>query len=658
MNRFRKTITIPVVGALFAAAMPGYVRGQARPIEVPELNSQFTSSGVANLRVGSVSDDGTETVLIMEYTYNGNAGPTALIVPVIENRKQRGVSGWFGSDRISVPRGKGLISIKVKFFNDEPGAPATITTDSIRMLILNSTGTAIIGGSTELKTIKWGKAGVQPAKSDTTNKPAADRPLAQLAGEAETRAREKARRAAEAEERARRETAERETARAQAEAEAKAATEAKAKAEAEARVRAEEKRKAEEKAAAEARAREEAGRKADAEARRLADERRAAEARARAQAEANEKARLEAEARKREQEQKQAEAEAARLLEERKKAEAKAAAEAKAREEAEAKAQLEARRLEADRKAAEERVRAEEEARRLAAERAAAEAKAREQAEAQAAEAARIKAEQEAAEAARLKAEQQAQATEQAAATNGRSRTKITNVDVVNRSLDRSQMTIGIEFDRKDKFNFLGVSVEHSANPAVKNYFACEPKEVGRQKYALVQVAYAKPAATATTVVTDRLLVYGSEASTAVDPIPLHTATMLLVWRAPGSSGTPAANPPTTTPASTVEITDFRQRTPTSGYASVTYQLPEGTGQLRVRLKNSTQAGSSNWFLTEPVSVKAGQGLELIPVTVSADNAPTGALTVDTIEVELLDAAGKMVGQTTKATSITWSREP
>ncbi len=664
MNRFHQTITFPILCALFSAMIPTSLWSQARPIEVPELNSRLTSSGVANLRVGAMSDDGTETLLIMEYTYNGNNGPTALIVPVIESRKQPGVSGWFGADRVSVPRGKGLISIKVKFFNDEPGAPATITTDSIRILFLNSTGTARVGGSTELKTINWGKEGLQPAKSGGVAAPAADRKLAQLAGEAEVRAREKAQRAAEAEAQARRDAAERETARAKAAAEAKAATEARTKADAEAKVRADEKRQAETQAATEAKARDEARAKAEAETRRLDGERKKAEASAKAQAEAQEKARLEGEARKRQQEQKQAEAETVRLAEEQRKAEAKAATEAKARDDAEKKDQAEARRLDGERTAAEARVRTEEEAKRLASERANTEAKAREQAEAQAAEAARIKAEQEAAEATRLKAEQEAQAAAAAAVaepepdSGKKSRTRITNVDVVNRSLDRSQMTIGIEFDSKDKFNFMGVNVEHSANPAVKNYFQCEPKEVGRQKFALVQVAFAKPTAAASTVVTDRLLIYGSDSPTAAESIPLHTATMLLVWRAPGSGAAPVAAEPTPASASSVEITDFRQRTPTSGYASVTYNLPAGAGQLRVRLKNSAQPNSSDWFLTEAVPVKAGQGLELIPVTVAADKTPTGPLHVDTIEVELQDTTGKVISQTTKTTTITWSREP
>ena len=67
MNRFHQTVTFPMLCALFSAMIPTSLWGQARPIEVPELNSRLTSTGVANLRVGAMSDDGTETLLIMEY---------------------------------------------------------------------------------------------------------------------------------------------------------------------------------------------------------------------------------------------------------------------------------------------------------------------------------------------------------------------------------------------------------------------------------------------------------------------------------------------------------------------------------------------------------------------------------------------------------------
>lgn len=652
MKKLHPAIISATSFLLLGLMLPTPARSQAVPVEVPELNTQFAGSGVRNVRVGSVSADGTEAVIIMEYTYNGNNGPTALLVPVIESRQQRGVSGWFGADRVAVPRGRGPVSIKVKFFNDEPDVPATLTTDSIRILMLNAAGTAIIGGSTELRTIEWGKEGLQPAKSAGAP---AERQVAQLAAEAEDRARERARQAALAEEQARRETAEREAARTKAEAEARAAAEARVQAEAAARLRAEETRQAEARAATEAQAREEARLQAEAETRRLELERQQAEARARAEAEAQEKARLEAQVRQREEARLRAAAEEQRLAEAKRRAEVKAAAEAQAREAARLQAEAETRQLEADRQAAEQRARVEEEARRQAAERATAEASAREEAEAQATEAARIKAEQE--------AEQVRQValltTPEAPAGTTRSRTKITNVEVVNRSLDRSQMTIGIEFDRKDKFDFIGVSVDHTANPAVKNYFVCEPKEIGRQKYALVQVTYAKPIAAASTLITDRLHIYGTSSPAATEQIPLHTATMLLVWRAPGANQPSAASPAPAAPASSVELTDFRQRTSTSGYASVTYQLPEGTGRLRVRLRHSARPESSDWFVAEPVAIKAGQGLELIPVTVSAAaSVPAGRLEVDTIEVDLLDTEGQVIGQTKKQTAIIWSREP
>ncbi|HSH15257.1 MAG TPA: hypothetical protein VLD18_04425, partial [Verrucomicrobiae bacterium] len=177
----------------------------------------------------------------------------------------------------------------------------------------------------------------------------------------------------------------------------------------------------------------------------------------------------------------------------------------------------------------------------------------------------------------------------------------------------------------------------------------------------LVQVAYARPTAAASTLITDRLHIYGTSSPTATEQIPLHTATMLLVWRAPGAGANQpaAANPTAVARASSVELTDFRQRTSTSGYASVTYQLPEGTGRLRVRLRNSARPESGDWFVAEPVPIKAGQGLELIPVTVSANaSVPAGRLEVDTIEVDLLDTEGKVIGQTKKQTAIIWSREP
>jgi hypothetical protein len=74
------------------------------------------STGVANLRITSQSADGTEAVLTMDCGYDGFGGPTALVIPVIEKRGQKGVAVWFGADPVGIGIGKTLISIKVKYF--------------------------------------------------------------------------------------------------------------------------------------------------------------------------------------------------------------------------------------------------------------------------------------------------------------------------------------------------------------------------------------------------------------------------------------------------------------------------------------------------------------------------------------------------------------
>ncbi|MBM3838045.1 MAG: hypothetical protein FJ398_08780 [Verrucomicrobia bacterium] len=122
------------------------------------------STGVTNLRITSQSADGTEAVLTMDCGYDGFGGPTALVIPVIEKKGQKGVTAWFGADPAAIGIGKALISIKVKYFNDEPGVPPQFTTDSLRILVLNRSGTAILSSIPFLKTIKWGNADAKPVQ--------------------------------------------------------------------------------------------------------------------------------------------------------------------------------------------------------------------------------------------------------------------------------------------------------------------------------------------------------------------------------------------------------------------------------------------------------------------------------------------------------------
>jgi hypothetical protein len=350
------------------------------------------SSGMFNLRVSPPTDEGREVIVTVECAYNGLAGPTAYAVPVFAKKGEKSVSGWFGSDMALVTKGKGLISIKCRFFNDQPGVPAEVVTDRVRMLLLNETKTSVIQETPFAKTIKWGNPNAKPVLAEdltTLLRPALS---PEQAAQAKAKAEAEAKARAVAEARAREEALAREEARQKAEAEAKVreASAAKAKAEADAREQARLAAEAEAQRLAEAKLQAEEAARKTAESRRLAEEKRAGEekarleteARAKAEAELREKARLaaEQEARQREEARRKAEDE----IKSRAEAEAKAKAEAEEREKARLAAEAETKRLAEEKRLADEKLKQEAEARRLADEKKAADAQERAAAEARA----------------------------------------------------------------------------------------------------------------------------------------------------------------------------------------------------------------------------------------------------------------------------------
>lgn len=526
---------------------------------------------------------------------------------------------------------------------------------------------------------------------------------------AEAQAREQARLKAEAELKARQE------AEAKARAEAEAREKARLAAEAEAKRLAEERRQAEEKAraeaeaqekarlAAEAEARRQAELKAEAEAKRLAEEKRLAEAKAKAEAQAREKARLQAEAQEkarreaeakakveaeaRELARQKAEAEAKRLEEEKRLAEAQAKAEAEAREKARLAAEQKARDEALARAAAEEKARAEAEAKakaeiaaretarrraeaeatRLAEEKRLADEKAKQEAAAR--ETARLRAEAEAkrlAEEARLAAERAktaaptlAVAEDQSFLPNTSLKTRVTNVDVVNRSVDRTKMTIGVEFEYRDKLDkpMLGVNLSRTGEAGVSSLFDVKPADIGRSRrnFVLFPVTFNPPANQLNaynTFSTDRLLVYLE--SVGGQRFKLFTAAMLLIWRAPGATLADSARSST---GNLLELDDLKQNDASSGYVTVRYQLTGGPGKLRMRLFDTANPASAGYVNAEEVKIQPGRNLQLLEFSVkSSAPIPTDQFKVNTLEVEMLDAGNNVLTRFSRQVPMTLSK--
>jgi hypothetical protein len=720
-----KSIHCPYLGLfalLFALSM------RAQPILISPQNQTIGANSVSNLRILKQTPDGAETVLTVEFSYDGMSGATARIIPVITDKNQPKASAWFGADPVSVGTGHGTVSLRVRFFNDEPGVPPELTTDHVRVMMLSEGGNAIISQGIFSRTIKWGNPNATAATSPPPENQAQTPLQSEEKANAEAKVAEEARLKAIAEEKARQVAEAKRVAEEKAKAEAKAAEEARLRtiAEEKARQEAEAKRIADEKAKAEAKAAEEARLKAIAEekARQEAEAKRVANEKAKAEAKAAEEARLKAIA----EEKARQEAEAKRVAEEKAKAEAKAAEEArlkaiaeeKARQEAEAKrvadekAKAEAKAAEEARlKAiAEEKARQEAEAKRVAEEKAKAEAKAAEEArlkaiaeekarqeaeakriaeeKAKAAEEARLKAiaEEKArqeAEAKRLadekaRAEAEAKRTAEdkaraeaaskvaqnaptaikaAFALSARAKSKVTNVDVVNRNLDRTEMTIAVEYqyDHNDAMPQMGVDVAATDEPQTSDLFSSPLVDIGKSSRNFVMFPVklnlqATQALKRTTLPTDKVWIYLADA--AGQKSYIFQATMLLVWHLPGAANAAGATAPNS--PNTLQIESFKQNDLFSGYVAVKYDCAGKAGRLRLRVYDSANPSSADWFASEDIPIKSGPGLQLVRINVPKEAASPDSFKADTVEVQMLDGKGQVVARLQKQTPMNWAK--
>ncbi len=177
---------------------------QAQPILVQPQNQGFGGSSLNNLRLRNLSADGTEAILTVEFNYDGVNGPSARILPVIRDKKQPNVSGWFGADAVPVSTGRGIISLRVKFFNDDPGVPPQLTTDHVKVVMLSDSGNVIISQGLFATTIRWGNTNAQGARPS----PPKTQEQAALQAQAGEKAGQEARLKAEAEAGTRRQAAE------------------------------------------------------------------------------------------------------------------------------------------------------------------------------------------------------------------------------------------------------------------------------------------------------------------------------------------------------------------------------------------------------------------------------------------------------------------
>jgi hypothetical protein len=194
-------------------------------------------------------------------------------------------------------------------------------------------------------------------------------------------------------------------------------------------------------------------------------------------------------------------------------------------------------------------------------------------------------------------------------------------------------------------------------DPGSREYFASAPAEIGksRRNFVLFPIKFQPPATFVSTggYSTENVLVYLLE-GTSARRFNLYPATMLLTWRPPGTVLSAGSR---TDGGGRIELDDFKQNDPHTGYVTVKYNLVHGPGKLRVRLFHSQNPASADWFGIDPKTVKAGPGLQIFDIYVAPEaKTPGNIVRVDTLKIELLDASGKVVKDITRQLEMTWAK--
>jgi hypothetical protein len=328
--------------------------------------------------------------------------------------------------------------------------------------------------------------------------------------------------------------------------------------------------------------------------------------------------------------------------------EAEASEKARQNAEAQTKAEVEAKavedaRIKAD---ADEKARQEAEAKRLAKEGATKEAEAKRVADA-------------GASAGPAATAQVAKSANSAFLVSSRARTKVKNVDVVSRNIDRTEMLIAVEYQysKEDGAVRMGVDLESTEAPGASGYFSCPGAEVGKGGRNFVMLPVKLNAAARkinhATLPTDKLWVYLADASGQKSYI--FQGTMMLVWNvADGSPGD--SQPPADSAASALKIESFKQNDLFSGYVTVQYDLRAAQGRLHLRVFDSANPAIAAWFASDDVAIKSGPGMELVRVAVPKSASSPDVFSADTVEVQLLDSNGTALASARRQSPMSWAK--
>jgi len=238
-----------------------------------------------------------------------------------------------------------------------------------------------------------------------------------------------------------------------------------------------------------------------------------------------------------------------------------------------------------------------------------------------------------------------------------KTKTRVTNIDIVNRNLDRTEITMAVEYQysKDDGPARLGVDVASTDDPSLSDYFSSPPVQIGKgsRNFVMFPVKLDVPAAQGVkraSLPTDKVWVYLLNA--AGEKSYIFQGTMMLVWHVPGAPTAPAS----AASGNMLEIESFKQNDLFSGYVTVKYNLQPASGALRLRIFDSATPATTDWFSSDDVPISSGPGLQLVRIAVPKNAASPDLFNADTVEIQMLDVKGRVLTQLRKQSPMSWAK--
>ena len=105
-----------------------------------------------------------------------------------------------------------------------------------------------------------------------------------------------------------------------------------------------------------------------------------------------------------------------------------------------------------------------------------------------------------------------------------------------------------------------------------------------------------------------------------------------------------------------MQIESFKQNDLFGGYVIVKYNLLADGGKLHLRVFDSSNPSSADWFANGDVALKSGPGMQLVKISVPPEAKSPDVFKVDTLEIQMLDDKGKILATGRKEIPMTWAK--